>query len=240
MNTVHPSPNMTDLDVPPSIESHDWSNDPILFKLYQTGMRRRIRNDLLLPLSITAYFSATTRFNLQSTGTNNVYFKLSFAFLVLVTVLFVPYVVTQLVVHHTPSNKMASSYCYKRSYSFQQAAIRLHLQDIICISSLLINGFVLIGRVHAGQCGHAVDIWTNQTCNPFSDVGAIPFDQVTLLSSIPNTLVQSLWAELRNFSDPKAYSVLLNSTNPTTKPFFCSCPYLLRIQQSPYLLIVSL
>lgn len=161
------------------ISTASCMTDPILFKLYQTGMRRHIRNDLIVPLTVIAYFSAITRFNLQNTGNEDAFFSSSFAIFVLVTVLFFPYLATRLVVHHTPADKV-HWLIYKRSLSFQHFAVKIHLQDAICVVSAVVNGLALLSRVYAGQCDKNITVWTNQTCNPFADAGSIPADQVIL------------------------------------------------------------
>ena len=159
-------------------------NDPILFQLYQNGMRRPIRNDLIVPLTFIAYFSAITRFSLQNVGNEDGLFTASFFFFVLVSILFFPYLATRLVVHLTPSDKLHWS-IYRRSVTFQHFAVKIHLQDAICIVSVIVNGLTLLARVYAGQCPSDSTLWTSQTCNPFADAGSIPFDQVMLTYLCP-------------------------------------------------------
>ena len=155
-------------------------SDPTVFRLYRSGMQRQVRNDLIVPLVCMAYFVSITRFNLQNTGNESALFTASFVSLVTFTVFFLPFLLTRLVVHHTPRDKTDSHY-YKRCVAFQEFAEKLHFQDVICVIGVIVNGFNLLGRVYAGQCSDTVTIWTSQTCNPFADAGSIPSDQVMIV-----------------------------------------------------------
>lgn len=143
-----------------------------------------MRYDMTTPVLGIAYLSAISRFNLQAVGNGGGFFNILFAFMVLGTVVILPYLATRLVIHNTPSDKMESPY-YIRSVIFQRLAVRLHFPDMVCVFGSIVNGFVLLGRVYAGKCPDNVSIWSSQTCNPFAEVASIPPDQVIFVYLSP-------------------------------------------------------
>jgi hypothetical protein len=60
-----------------------------------------------------------------------------------------------------------------------------HLEDTICVISIICNALVLFGRVNAGQCPDVTDIWSSQLCNPEASCHSFPHDMVLMLYGNP-------------------------------------------------------
>ena len=166
------------------------ADDPLSFKFHQSRLRKHLNFDLILPLTLVAYVVGAARFNLQEVGSAGPFFSASFVSLVATTVIFLPHQVSRIILHYTATENQ-HRYYYKFCEQWNVYTERFNVEDLILILADLTAGFVLLGRVYAGQCADNFDIWATQTCNPFANVGSIPHDQVILIYLIP-IMVQNL------------------------------------------------
>jgi len=60
-----------------------------------------------------------------------------------------------------------------------------NIENILCVSSTFMFGFVLYGRVDNGQCDRSLNAWNYQSCNPVADVHSVPHAQILLLYISP-------------------------------------------------------
>ena len=174
-----------DLSTPPTT-----ADDPLLYKNYQSRLRKHLNFDLILPLTLVAYVVVAARCNLQQAASAGPLFSASYASLVAATVIFLPHQLSRVILHYTATANQ-HRYYYKFCEQWKVYADWFNIEDLILILADFTAGFVLLGRVYAGQCADNFDIWATQTCNPFANVGSIPHDQVILIYLIP-IMVQNL------------------------------------------------
>ena len=135
-------------------------------------------------MTVVYYGSIVTRFNLKDVRNDGPFFKASFAFMISCSALFLPHLSTQLIIRYTAASNQ-SHYYYRFSELWQTCTGKARIDDTIGLLTVLTTGFLLLGRVYAGQCTNDMNIWSIQSCNPFADMHSIPNDNVILINSAP-------------------------------------------------------
>ena len=158
--------------------------DPDLQKQYQSSQRKHFDSYTVTPLFLITYVAVATRSNLSKIVTENMWFQASFAFILLFSLLFVPYVLLRMIVYYTPVEKQLRS-SYKRSKVWLRICYQMRIEDVLGILAQMSAGLCLLGRVYAGQCSSPINVWSSQSCNTVADMNSIPGDQVIFLYVLP-------------------------------------------------------
>ena len=151
---------------------------------YRSSQRGYFDAPSFVPILLICVVSGVTRSNFERVGSTNQMFETAFAFVALCSLLFFPYLVVRLVVLFTPPSKR-TLLTYKFSKKYLRFLYAVKVEDILVVMIQLSSGFYLLGRVYAGQCGKADNVWDTQRCNPVADSHSIPSDQVIVLYLAP-------------------------------------------------------
>lgn len=117
---------------------------------------------------------------------SNVYWSLTFAFVVLIS--FPVYAHMGLLVlkpleqrgEMGPLLRLFHKSCLGLKWAIENSCY-LSLPDLIVILGVLVTGFGLLGRVHFGPCPPEVNLFTSQSCNPDAGSNSLPIDAVVAL-----------------------------------------------------------
>ena len=158
--------------------------DSELQKRYQSSQREYFDFYTVIPSAILLYAAVATRLNLEKVATVNTWLQASFVIGNFLSLLFFPYLFVRMVVYYTPLHKKIGLR-YRLCKRWLQFFYRGNIEDIIGVLGQISVGLCLLGRVYAGQCDSAINVWSTQSCNTVADMNSIPGDQVILLYFLP-------------------------------------------------------
>ena len=124
---------------------------PLQYKLHQ---RKRIDLIAAIPCITTLHFIAITRFNLLYFGTDGFFLDASIAISGIALMLFYIFSASHLLNKYYPESKYAN-----QSKKILRTWFYGYYEDFLSFISTLSLCFLLIARVHKGQCESMTDIW---------------------------------------------------------------------------------
>jgi hypothetical protein len=122
----------------------------------------------------------TQVFNGSNTN-NRPYFSISLAF----TIFAIAIYLILLLVNSFNLEKYGDKIFGKLVKRFHASWFGRNSENILCVSSTFMFGFVLYGRVDNGQCDQSLNAWNYQSFNPVADAHSVTHAQILLLYISP-------------------------------------------------------
>lgn len=156
-------PSVTNLNEVYNLRAHlKILDDPMVIQEYELSKKRYFDITSILPSASIFYVSAATRYNWSHITSNEGPFFLASHILIFgVTVIFSLYFISNLVIYYTPEEKR-ERLSYKISEKILLSGFGGRIEDILCVLTILYQGFCLLARVYKGQCENTTNIWESQ------------------------------------------------------------------------------
>lgn len=151
-----------------------WIHNPDIFKEYTLYEKSHCEISHYVAPAFLIGIAIITQFLLWKCEDNNHYFGLSLAFTIIAIVLYLILLFVNWV-----------DYLKTKYQRFHTSWLGRSIEDLLSISSTLMFGFMLYGRVENGQCNKSISPWNTQSCNPSADSHSLPHAQILLLYLSP-------------------------------------------------------
>jgi hypothetical protein len=163
-----------------SSKSH-WIQNPDLLAEYILYERKHVKVYQYFTLAPLIGIAIITQILVGISTNNRPYFSISLAFTIFVIATYL----ILLFVNSFSLEEDANSILDKLVKRFHLSWFGRNIENILCVSSTLMFGFVLYGRVDNGQCHKSIHSWNYQSCNPVADAHSLPHAQILLLYVSP-------------------------------------------------------
>jgi hypothetical protein len=148
------------------------------YKIYQKLSLNWIT---LIPLLLVCVVFMAARFNFQNAFIDGPYFSAAIVFWLLAAVLFVLFVMVEVIVYCVKDEKIR----FLDAAKSMQALFGGRPEDLIGILAHLSFGMYLFARIIKGQCPENSSLWETQRCNPAADAGFVPLDMMIFIYLTP-------------------------------------------------------